>query len=85
MLLLGRTRSGRSWFQAQSRQKSSQDPISTEKDLGVVAHTCHPSNDRKPTIEELQTRLAWAKTENLSPNNQSKKVWKCGSSGGEPV
>jgi hypothetical protein len=28
-----------------------QDPISTEKKLGVVAHTCHPSDDGKIAVQ----------------------------------
>jgi hypothetical protein len=27
----------------QPRQKSSQDPISTNKNLGMMVHPCHPS------------------------------------------
>jgi hypothetical protein len=33
-----------------SGQKNSQDPISTNKNLGVVVHACHPSYSRKPKI-----------------------------------
>jgi hypothetical protein len=46
--------------------KSLQDPISTEKKLGVVAHACHPSNSKEGKIES-QARPVWAKSETLSP------------------
>jgi hypothetical protein len=34
------------------------------KKVGVVVHTCHPSNDRKCKIGGSELRLAWAKKQN---------------------
>jgi hypothetical protein len=34
-----------------TKQKNLQDLISTEKKLGVVVHTCHPSNGGKHKIK----------------------------------
>jgi hypothetical protein len=42
------------------QQKSSSDPISTNKKLGVGVCTCHPSY-----MEELSSRPAWAKSKTL--------------------
>jgi hypothetical protein len=45
----------------QPGQRSLQDPISVEKQLGVVVHTCYPSYSRKQKIGGSQPRPAWAK------------------------
>jgi hypothetical protein len=41
--------------------------MSTGKELGIVARACHPSNGGKHKIEGSQNRLAWAKSQTLSP------------------
>jgi hypothetical protein len=38
-----------------------------QKNLGVVACTCHPSYGRKIKIGRSQSRLAWAKSTTLFP------------------
>jgi hypothetical protein len=47
----------------QPRQKHSQDPISTEKKLGMVAHACHSSRGLKPKIGGSRSRLGLDKKE----------------------
>jgi hypothetical protein len=47
--------------------KDLQDPISTEKKLGVVVCACHPSDSEKNKIGRLWSRSAWGKSETLSP------------------
>jgi hypothetical protein len=42
--------------------KCLQDPISTEKKLDVVAHTCHSSDDRKYKIGGVRASPPCAKT-----------------------
>jgi hypothetical protein len=37
------------------------------KKLGMVVCACHPNNNRKHKIGEWWSRLAWAKSETLSP------------------
>jgi hypothetical protein len=49
-----------------SMQKCLQDPISTEKKLGVVVCICHRSDSRKHKSGGSQSRPAWAKRETLS-------------------
>jgi hypothetical protein len=52
---------GRITVPGQPRQKSLQDPHLHGKELGIVAHICHPSYSRKLKIGGLQFRIAWAK------------------------
>jgi hypothetical protein len=33
----------------------------------VVVHACHPGDGKKPQIEGLLFKLAWARSKNLSP------------------
>jgi hypothetical protein len=49
---------GGSQFQASLRKKILQDPISTEKNLGTVVHTCHPSQNGKFKNGGVWSRLA---------------------------
>jgi hypothetical protein len=64
-----------------SRQNSLRDPISMERKLVGVVHTCHTNNGRKFKIGELWSRTIWAKSKSLSlKNNQHEKGWRCGSS-----
>jgi hypothetical protein len=37
----------------QHRQKSLEDPISVEKNLGMVVCTCHPCYSRKPESKRI--------------------------------
>jgi hypothetical protein len=46
--------------------------------LAVVAQTCLPTYNKKQTVGELHSRLAWAKIEMYLKDNQRKKeleVW----------
>jgi hypothetical protein len=43
------------------------DSISMEKKLGMMAHTCCPSYERKCKTGGYLSRLAWAKSGTLSP------------------
>jgi hypothetical protein len=43
-----------------STGKSSQDPVSTNKKLGVLVHACHPSYPGR--LGGSWSSLAWAKT-----------------------
>jgi hypothetical protein len=42
-------------------------PHFNRKELGIVAHACHPSYGRKHKIRELQSRPAWTKSKTLVP------------------
>jgi hypothetical protein len=49
------------------------DPMLVEKKLGMVVHTCHPSNGRKHKLGRLWSKPGWAKSETLSQINQRKQ------------
>jgi hypothetical protein len=63
-----RVRSEGSQFQDSPGKKVSKTlpSTSTEKKVGVVACTCHPSYSRKHKIGESQSRPAWTKSKTLS-------------------
>jgi hypothetical protein len=78
--LLGRLKSGGSWFQASPDKKSFQDPHLKRK-KAVVACICHPSEGGTPKIGRLWSRLAWVKKARLYiQNNQRKRGWRSSSS-----
>jgi hypothetical protein len=54
-------------FQSNLGKKNFQDPISMEKKLGIMACTCHPSDNWKLKIERLQSRPTQTKSETLAP------------------
>jgi hypothetical protein len=49
------------------------ETTSQQKKLGMVAYDCHPNYIRNHKIGGSHSRLAKAKSETLSQNNQSKK------------
>jgi hypothetical protein len=49
----------------QKKKKKSLHP--NGKKLGMMAHACHPSYSGQYKIEESRFRLAWTKSETLSP------------------
>jgi hypothetical protein len=51
----------------QPRQNNVYKTPSQWKKPGRVAHACHPSYRKKHKLEESQSRLALAKSKNLSP------------------
>jgi hypothetical protein len=56
--------------------------LNGKKKLGLVVHTCHPSDSRKPKIRGSQSRPTWAKGERpYLQNNESKTGWLLGSRG----
>jgi hypothetical protein len=59
----------------------SESPISTDKNLGVVAHTCHPNY-----MEKINRRISvsdWSgnKCETLFKNSLKQKGWRYGLGG----
>jgi hypothetical protein len=64
------------WFQVSLGKKDCE--IVSHK-LGLVMCACH-SSDHGTHKTVLWSRLTWTKSKTLSPNNQSKKGWKHGSS-----
>jgi hypothetical protein len=58
---------GRTAIPGQLKQKFSQDLILMERKVGMGAHAFPSSNGRKCKIGGLWSRLAWAKSETLSP------------------
>jgi hypothetical protein len=55
-----------SWFHPVSARKFERSLSYGEK-LGIVVPACHPRDNGKHKIGGLQVRLAWAKSETLSP------------------
>jgi hypothetical protein len=52
-------------------------PHHNRKKLRMVACTCHPSYKTKCKIGRLQSRLAWAKSDILSPKiTRAKEGWR---------
>jgi hypothetical protein len=68
-----RLRSGGSQFEVFQGKKSFQDPISTEKNLSLVVHACHPRYCGKHKIQKSRFRPAWVKSKTLSPKQQKQK------------
>jgi hypothetical protein len=64
---------GRIMVQGQPRQKSLQDPISTERKLDMVIHAYHPSNGTKHKIGGTWSRVAWEKSKTISPKELQQK------------
>jgi hypothetical protein len=65
---------------SQPGQKSLREPISMEKKLRVVVHTCYPNNRGRPKLEGSQSKLAWKKASFLQTNQPQKglELWpKC--------
>jgi hypothetical protein len=59
-------------------------PISTNKKLGVVVHTCQPSytgSINRRTTESVNRRTVGINMTAYLKNNESKMGWGCGSSG----
>jgi hypothetical protein len=70
--LIESLKSRRAWFQASPglKKKVCENPLSMEKNLGIVTYACHPSYRKQCKIGSW-SRLAWAKSKTLSPERDS--------------
>jgi hypothetical protein len=64
----------------QSRQKCLWDPISLGKENIVVVCTCHPVTTGSIKQEDSISGQPEQKARHYLQHNQSKNVWRCGSS-----
>jgi hypothetical protein len=73
-------RSGGLQLQASLGENGGQTPAQWKR-AGNSSAYLSSQQDKRLKIGGLQSRLAWAKARPCLQNNQSKKGWRCGSSG----